>query len=197
MLYAFLGHRLRHEEWDVAACIATAWGGLLRAKEALNLCYADVAMPGDARLGDCDAGVAGVLVRSAKTGRRQVSLITDPLSVALLVRHCRQRGAPQNHRMFNLSYSKLLGAMGQNRSRYGLDRSLFTTHSCRHGSALTFFSSGTPTATTATRGRWASLRTLERYLRNGPASVMETSFTRSIERKSNSDEAHLRATIPL
>lgn len=126
-----------------------------------------------------------MLVRTAKTGQRQVSFIDDPTIVSLLIRHYGARQRAGDHALFRLSYAKLLTAMRTAGAHFGLDAALVTTHSCRHGGALTLFLRHVDTATIASRGRWSSVRTLERYLTNGRGALLDMRFTPAVTAKLN------------
>lgn len=174
---AFVGFFLRGNETSMALCVAIMWGALLRAREAVALRFEDRALPGDPRLSDCAPGTAGVLVRSGKTGPMQVSLIDDVLVCSLLSAFFCPDMPPRQGRIFPLSYGQLLTGMRRAATHFELDGSQVSTHSCRHGGALTLFFRGVPASTIATRGRWLSARTLETYFRNGRATLLRMSYT--------------------
>lgn len=152
------------------------WGALLRAWEALALRYEAIALPGFPRLLDCAPGMAGVLVRSGKTGPRQVAFVDDALVCAFLSRHFGGRLGLRRGRVFKLSYAHTLSGMRKAASHFKLPELQVSTHSCRHGGALTFFLGGVSVPTIASRGRWLSTRTLETYLRNGRRALLRISF---------------------
>lgn len=168
-----IGYFANERENSLALCVAIMWGGLLRAREALALEGGDIALPGDPRLADCPASVAGVLVRDAKTGRMQVSIVDEPLICQFLTSHLSAARCRRHGPLFDISYPRLLDAMRSAVTNFGLNASSVSTHSCRHGGALTLYLRGMDATTIASRGRWASVRTLERYLANGRARHLD------------------------
>lgn len=192
---AFLGRLLTQGKARMALCIGLTWGGLLRANETLALVGSDVALPGDPRLADCADGTAGVLVRSSKTGPMQVALIDDPTISRFVVKFFSQHALVPSQRLFRFGYARLLREMRLLAGHFGLDADRVTMHSCRHGGALTLFLRGTAASTIATRGRWASERTLGRYLRNGRATLMEMRFTTAQRNALAACEAEVHAYV--
>lgn len=88
---------------STALCIIVAWGGLLGAQAALALTWSDAALPGDQRLSNFIPNVAGVLVRAAKTGPMQVSLVEHAFFCRFLA-SATTTLANSDSRLFNFDY---------------------------------------------------------------------------------------------
>ena len=65
----------------------------LRAEEAPGLTCRDISLPGEMRLANTESGSYGVMIREAESGPLQLVIANDPLSLALLRKHCPSLGS--------------------------------------------------------------------------------------------------------
>lgn len=134
---AFAVHAAISGDHDLGCCIYLAWAALLRANEVLQLRVADVALDGDYRIRECGSNTAGLFVRNAKTGPRQLALITDPDGVRMLRIILRRKEGAE--KLFDVPYPRFLRGVRASAAAIGLEPQIFSCHSCRNGGQEFFF----------------------------------------------------------
>lgn len=168
-------HYLRcNNQFSVAAALATAWGGYLRASEVLKLNWEDISLKGDVRTKHLAESIVGVNVKDAKTGPLQFTAIREPLVLSLIHRYaetCSRTG-----RAFPISYCTYLAKLKAAASFFGLSGKL-TPHSARIGGALHDYCHGMAATSIAIHGRWESIKSLRHYLTNGRAIVQNMTLS--------------------
>lgn len=92
-----------------------------------------------------------MLIESAKTGPRQLSSVKDPEVPALLAGFTKQGRLQAKPKLFSLDYKSLLQQMREAAEMLGLPTSEVTTHSGRHGGALSLFLRGVSAQSIAQR----------------------------------------------
>jgi len=158
----------------VAAALATAWGGYLRASEVLNLSWNDIALKGDTRTRHLSECIVGLNIKDAKTGPLQFTSVRDTAVQDILHRY--SLGTQSTGKAFPITYSRYLGKLKEAAHFFGLPGSL-TPHSARIGGALHDYCNGMEAASIAIHGRWESLKSLRHYLSNGRAFIQAIQLT--------------------
>ena len=176
-----LVHYLRcNREPVVAAALATAWGGYLRASEVLNLSWTDIALKGDTRTRHLSQCIVGLNIKDAKTGPLQFTAIRDKTVQDILHRY--SSVMQRTGKAFPITYSRYLGKLKEAASFFGLPGSL-TPHSARIGGALHDYCNGMEASSIAIHGRWESLKSLRHYLSNGRAFIQAIKLTSTQQNK--------------
>ncbi|KAI0557893.1 DNA breaking-rejoining enzyme [Gracilaria domingensis] len=156
----------RKEQTQSAAILTFAWGGYLRASEAIGLNSDDVAYPGDYRLSAYVRSVTCVAIRNAKTGPLQFTPIYDE-NIVSVVRRLQTMLQSKVGKMFSITYATYAKHLREACNFFGLDDLKMSTHLARVGGALHSFMSGKPIADITIVGRWNSRSSLRHYLTTG------------------------------
>lgn len=165
------GHRL-------ACCILVAFGAYLRISEVLSLRAKEVALPGDGRL--ADTRCAGLRM-DAKTGRDQYVSVDDRQAIEAL--RWLKRHTRSGDRLCPYSYSQVRHMFNRTCEALGIGGCGFTLHSLRHGGATSDFARGVSIDTIALRGRWASSKSLHRYVQAGRARLLACALPDEVGRR--------------
>eukprot|EP00171_Calliarthron_tuberculosum_P009350 IDg9350t1 len=91
---------------DIGTWLRVAWARLLRSREALDIRKEDVALPTDPQLDEAAENTASILVRMAKTGPRQLVLLTDDAAQTLLAATLRQPNLRPTDKIFRATYAE-------------------------------------------------------------------------------------------
>ncbi len=157
---------------DLATFFAISFYGMLRISELLNTHRRDFSIVRD---------MVSLRLPITKTGRDQSVTMKEPIVLSLLTRFLST--SAQSHPFAHLSPASV---------RTNLQRLLtqdlginfhFTPHSFRHGGATYYFISDVPLADIAIRGRWASLRTVRRYVQAGRSILIATNIPSALRVK--------------
>lgn len=161
---------------DRSACaVLLGFDTLARPGELFSLSPSSVALPGDPRLsGSVLPGSAAVFLPQAKTGSLQAIWFSHPLGIAALrylvaspVSVSSVVGVPI--RTFRVQFKAALALCSLN----GLG---LRPHSLRHGGAVFLYNSGVSVEDISVRGRWASMKSLRRYLQTGRAILVDSAL---------------------
>jgi len=178
LLLGMAGRQIQAGNRMLAALFCVAWSGLMRGSEVIAVRRWHVALPGDQRLERAPTGTCGILVEYAKTGVNQLVLLRDEECIQALVAYISQSDTMPQDRLFPISFSTLLKQVRMTIDCLGVEGgTYFTTHSFRHGGAVDAFMQGEDAESISVSGRWASSRSLKRYLKNGRSQLMRVTFT--------------------
>lgn len=157
----------------LALAIQVTFSGYLRAGELLALRTDDVCFSSDPRLAVYDSAHAGLLIRSAKTGKLQFVSLQDQKVVAALRATVQElRMGSSNSRVFPISYSQVSSALKSAVDHIHLPPKEFTLHSLRHGGATCDFLRGVALKDVVMKGRWVSLSSCRPYLNAGQGLLL-------------------------
>jgi integrase len=167
---------VRAGKHDYATAVMTAFSGLLRGGELLDLRGADVALPGDARLKSLRAA-GGLHIRQAKTGKDQFALLRHDWVATMLGVHLKQANPGPNDKIFTFNAEQLRSALASALQTLGIRSSTgrgIVVHSLRHGGATDMLLQGLPVADVLRHGRWRQTSSAEIYLQTGQALRFDT-----------------------
>lgn len=169
VMQAFVHDLVHRGEMAAGIALAVQWSCYLRASEVLGLSRDDIALPGDLRIRQFGMDIAAVAITDSKTGPLQFTTIRNSEIIILLRAYMAQEDSCSL--VFNISYTKYFGLLKACATRFGLQGN-FSTHSARIGGAVHDYGLGVSAETIAATGRWASLQSLQYYLRNGRSWIM-------------------------
>ena len=175
-----------HNSWLVqhkcdksADALCIAWGSYMRAQETLRIRVNYIAKPGDPALSSVtNEQYIGIHIPTSKTGSNQFTLVRNDFVCRIL------RGRLQNRRkgkLFRVSYSTYLAQVKKAFSFFRICKKL-TPHSARIGGALHDYLLGVDVATIAIHGGWASVKSLQYYLKNGRVFLKDIKFSQADRR---------------
>jgi len=149
----------------VAAVVLLCWSALLRASEALALCFRSfVRIP---------TGFVVILGRS-KRGIEQKIDIQEPSIVLWFEYYLRHCGLKKpSERMMPISYTKLQNWLRKAAAWLGFGHIHWTTHGLRRGAASHLSLMGVSFGDIMLRGRWLGERSAREYIRRGEASLLK------------------------
>ena len=139
----------------------------LRIGEMADLRVRDIVDSSSARMGSTYRGMA-VILRRAKTGRNQSVDVRRPVVRSLLQQFV--RGMPADAKVFGTTAARFRRHFKAACASLGLSTD-YVPHSLRHGGATCDYLAGVPMADVITRGRWAVLKTAQRYVQAGRAML--------------------------
>ena len=155
----------------------TTFCGCLRVSEALAFCINDIALPEDVRLASYGPRLAGLNIRDAKTARYTVSLqfvkIDDTDAIQFL-QACISSSKQITGPLVRLTCRTYATDLKEAVAAFGLQNALFTSHFARIGKATQDYVAGIPVDQIAVNGRWKSLNSLQYYVTNGCAWLLDT-----------------------
>ena len=131
----------------------------LRHSEAVQVTSSSLFPPGYLDQQGVTTSFASILLPRTKTGPNKVALVKDPLGIKVL---CRLKTLLSNHSTWPSVWT-FNSALARRVRLLGLDLNL-TSHCFRRGSAVADYMNGVPIRTIMEDGRWASQRSLRRYL---------------------------------
>ncbi len=159
VLVVLLDFFLHSDQLDIALFLALSFYGMLRISECLAIDRRDVS---------ASSGMVCLRLPVTKTGRDQSVTITQPIVCQLFSKY-----DPHRSRLFeHLSARKVRTSLSHALTSLNLDPSLFSPHSLRHGGATLLFQQGVPVSDIAMQGRWASQKTLKRYVQSGKSNLI-------------------------
>ena len=171
-LLAFVHHLISRSHVVAAVALAVQWGCYLRGSKVLHLCRHHVALPGDARVSRFRKMFPGINIKDAKTEPLQFTVIRDHDVLLLLQTYLKSSCITGSQPLFPISYQLYQSLIKDTALFFGLF-GRFTTHSARLGGAFHDYCMGVSAETIAITGRWVSLPSLEKYLQNARAWILE------------------------
>ncbi len=175
-LRLMLGYCLQHKWYQFGLGLVLGYGGLLRVGEFLSLKYRDV---------KCTADGVVVILDSSKTfqSRSEAIVVRAPWDayVKEFLRLETGRCPPRLRRrrasafLLKMSYAKFAGRLRRlvkHVLRINDPDHMIRSHSLRRGGATALYRACRDTGTVAVAGRWASVNSLRRYLREGHALLL-------------------------
>lgn len=186
MLYALLGYFSTEPEMIV--CVLLSWMGALRACEVLRLCVEDVRFSEIIVQGTSEHRMT-IALTDTKTRKLDVVVDDDQVLIPLLKlalaavasnksRRLQQRRRPVTSMVYGVWRRKIgecfttLGYQEPDKSENSYCRRLrYSSHSFRRGKATFLWTVRHDVNYVAVHGRWASLSSLEVYLREGLALI--------------------------
>ena len=181
IVLAFIGRFMEEDNRDAALYMAICWGGLLRVNEAFALSRSHVSIPGELRSHSQRTEDVGIAIVSSKTGPDQYAFISDTDLVKITSRIVSM--LPTNSRLFSKSSQSFNEDLKVVSHFFGFSSHPITSHSNRIGGALHLFLQDVPALDIAIRGRWASTKSLEHYLKNGRNWLSKIHITPEIQAK--------------
>lgn len=176
LLFAFLF--LRDGRIQLGILLVVAFDNYLRAREALALRVVDIQPPTPGQSGS-------IAVLAAKTGAYQSVRLRSGVATDLLLWWKDVRAQRGYSQLFDVSYHQWLAAIQQLAGQLCVTKLRFTIHSLRHGGATHDFIQGMSLPDILHRGRWASTKTTERYIQDGPAHALEVQLPAAVHRMSS------------
>ncbi len=172
VLLCFVERCLSRRNLALALILLLSFHGLLRISEALNLTTNDVTFPTTSTPG-------GLRLRATKTGFNQSCIIKDKVTWDLLKDHLSRKSTSSN--LFSVSYHSVLESLNSLSVEFGTHP--LKPHSLRHGGAVHLYLNDVPVRDIAQRGRWASYKTLSRYLQTGRALLLTQQVDQSTSKR--------------
>ncbi|PXF41892.1 hypothetical protein BWQ96_08394 [Gracilariopsis chorda] len=154
----------------------------VRASEALNLFWSEVAFPGDVGLSSFGPTMAGKNIKDAKTSKTTGRLQSVPINDQTVIKFLRAyqlQNRSNHHFAPNVSYKTYLSPIKTVSSSFGLSHGRFSTHSARIGKATEEYVNNLPVQQIAINGRWKSLNSLRYYLDNGKSWPLNSNISDS------------------
>ena len=168
----------------------------LRVGEMADLRARDVVDASSARMGSAYGGMA-LFLRRTKTGRNQSVEVRRPIVRELVSELV--RGMPPSAKVFGATADHFRRRFRAACASLGLDGD-YVPHSLRHGGATCDFLSGVPMIDVINRGRWAVLKTAQRYVQAGRALLAARDVPPVVARLGaflSSDDAIIRRVFKL
>lgn len=191
MCFAFAWKLLLTQGFRAAAVLLISFAACLRVAEALKLTWHDVAFPGDIRLFAFEKGTAGINIMDAKTSRKTGKLQFVAVQWHEVIAFLKLLNAayPQQQRISGtLSYPAYVKTIKSIAKKYNLKNARITTHFARIGKALDSYLRGTSVQQIAIDGRWKSPNSLQYYLDNGRAWLLNMGVNPTSETQLETDE---------
>ncbi|KAI0563465.1 Phage integrase [Gracilaria domingensis] len=173
LMLAFAEYFRRNGSQSAAVALCVQWTTYMRASEVLSLRIEDIELPGTVQMKCTGSQMAGIHIPSSKTGQNQFTPIRDNRCVSLLQAYLQRQPRNGVAEIFDLNYRNYNNLFKEAAKFLGLDASRFSTHSARIGGAFTDYVRGQDAKTIALTGRWKSFKSLQRYLSNGRAGLMQ------------------------
>ena len=158
----------RHAE---AVATLLAFDCLLRVGELTRICFHDVIVPGDPRLGSADAGMV-VRLAKAKTGLNQSVALQNHQVAKVLHAYLLAHPFLANDRIFPFPPSAFRTLIRSVADALGLHGIPYVPHSLRHGGATYAFQRGASIESIMFRGRWVSMESARRYIQTARALLI-------------------------
>ena len=152
-----------------ATAVLLAFDCYTRVSELLAIRACDVALPSDARLGSSVLHGAGIRLPRTKTGSNQFVRPRKPVVLYLLAKVL--AASQPTSRLFPFSAGYFRAFFRSVCHQLHLDPA-YTLHSLRHGGATHDSLCGEPPEFIMVQGRWASVKSLRRYLQLGRALLL-------------------------
>lgn len=170
--------------WDgrrsIACLVVVLVESYIRLNEGLDLTTADIALPGDLRMGAL-RNQAGVRVGIGKTGKDQFVPVASELGIAAL--RWLKENAPAGGNVCDVKDSAVRRVFRSALAALKVQEVGFTIHSLRHGGATHALNSGVPLDEIMVRGRWGTIKSLRRYLQTGQAMLLQTTLPADFVRR--------------